>query len=135
MSGWALRQALYTAITGDAGVKALIGDPARIYDDVPAGAAFPFVTFGDSNIRDWSTMDGTGAEHTVTLNAWSRYEGHKEAQQILDALEALLHDVSLAPGGHTLINMRFVSSQIIRDPDGATTHGVIRFRAVTEPTS
>ena len=135
MSGWALRQALYAALLADAGLKALVGDPVRLYDDVPAGAAFPFITFGDSDIRDWSTMTEQGAEHTVTLNVWSRYEGHKEAQDILDALEAALQDAPLSLTGHALINLQFVSSQIIRDPDGATTHGTLRLRAVTEPTA
>ncbi len=130
--GWALRQVLYTSITGDAGVQALIGNPARVYDDVPADGVFPFVSFGDGAVQDWSTSDGVGAIHTITLHAWSRYEGHKEALQIIEALEALLHDAVLLPTGHALINLRFVSSGIIRDPDGATTHGFIRFRAVTE---
>ncbi len=133
--GWALRTALYGAIAADAGVKALIGDPARIYDDVAADATFPFVTLGDGDARIWATKDSAGAEHAVTLHAWSRYEGHKECQQIIEALQDALHDASLILTGHTLVNLRFVSSGIIRDPDGATTHGVIRFRAVTEPTS
>lgn len=133
--GWALRQAIYAAIAADAGVKALIGDPARIYDDVAADAIFPFVTLGDGDVRAWSTKDETGSEHTITLHAWSRYEGHKECQQILEALQDALHDASLSVTGHVLVNLRSVSSGVIRDPDGATTHGVIRFRAVTEPTS
>lgn len=132
--GWALRQALYTMLSGDAGLQALIGNPARVYDDVPADGAFPFVTFGDGAAQDWSTSDSLGAIHTITLHAWSRYEGHKEALEIIETLEALLHDAALSPAGHTLVNLRFVSSGIIRDPDGATTHGFIRFRAVTEVT-
>lgn len=135
MSGWALRQALYATLLADDGLKAIVGDPVRLYDDVPAGATFPFITFGDSDIRDWSTKDGPGAEHTVTLNVWSRYEGHMEAQLILEAIEAALEDAAPTLSGHTLVNLLFVSGQIIRDPDGATTHGTIRFRAVTEPTT
>ncbi len=132
--GWALREALYTALTGDTALQALIGNPARVHDDVPPDAAFPFVTFGDADASDWSTKESLGAEHTVTLHAWSRYEGHKEAQQILETIEALLHDANLTLTGHALVNLRFVSSGIVRDPDGATAHGFIRFRAVTEQT-
>ncbi len=132
MSAWALRVALYDKLTGDMSLQNLIGNPVRLYDDVAADAAFPFATFGDSDVRDWSTASDRGAEHTVSLHVWSRYEGHKEAQEILDAIEACLHDASLSLSGHTLVNIQFISNQIIRDPDGATTHGVIRFRAVTE---
>ena len=130
--GWALRTAVFAAIAGDTSIQALIGNPARIYDDVSADAAFPFVTLGDGDTRAWSTKDETGTEHTITLNVWSRYEGHKECQQILEALQTALHDAALSLTGHRLVNLRFTSSGIIRDPDGATTHGVMRFRAVTE---
>ena len=35
--------------------------------------------------------------------------------------------------GHRLINLRHEFSEARRDPDGETTHGIARFRAVTEP--
>ncbi len=132
---WELRTAIYAAITADAGLQALIGDPARVYDDVPPGASFPFITLGAGSASDWSTMTERGAEHLITLHVWSRYEGHKEALAILAALEALLHDASLTLSGHALVNLSVQGTEVLRDPSGNTTHGVIRFRAVTEPTS
>jgi hypothetical protein len=35
--------------------------------------------------------------------------------------------------GHSLINLRHQHSEVRRDPDGETLHGLARFRAVTEP--
>ena len=39
---WALQEAIYAALAADAGVKAVLGDPARIYDDAPPEAIFRF---------------------------------------------------------------------------------------------
>ncbi len=132
---WALRAAIYAALTGDGGLQVLIGNPARVYDDVPAAAIFPFVTLGEGSASDWSTMTERGAEHLITLHVWSHYEGHKEAADILGLMEALLHDAGLSLSGHALVDLSAQGSEILRDPAAAITHGVIRFRAVTEPTS
>lgn len=132
---WALRKAIYAALTGDASLQALIGDPARVYDDVPPGASFPFVTLGAGSASDWSTMTERGAKHLITLHVWSRYEGHMEALSILEAIETLLHDASLNLDGQALVNLAVQATEVLRDPSGNITHGVIRFRGVTEPTS
>jgi hypothetical protein len=51
------------------------------------------------------------------------------AGELVAALEA----VPLAPDGLRLVNLRFATADIRREPDGRTWHGVVRFRAVTEP--
>ena len=48
----------------------------------------------------------------------------------MDRVHTLLHDSSLSVTGSNFINMRFEFSDIIRDPDGITRHGVMRFRAI-----
>ena len=37
---------------------------------------------------------------------------------------------SLNVSGFNLINLRFEFSDVLRDPDGVTRHGVMRFRAI-----
>lgn len=100
---------------------------------VPARSEFPYVTFGQSVERDWSTGTEDGKEHVVTLHVWSRARGRKESDDILEAARAALQDAALAPGGHHLVNFRHEFSDVRRDPDGETFHGIARFRAVTEP--
>ena len=74
-----------------------------------------------------------GQEHRLTLHAWSRQGGHREAHQIAGALLQALDDAPLAPDGHTLVNLRFSVADIRREADGRTYHALVRFRAVTEP--
>jgi Protein of unknown function (DUF3168) len=126
----ALQKAVFAALAADGGVGALIGE--RIYDAPPRAAAFPYLSFGEARTTDWSTGTETGAEHRVTFDVWSRERGKSECWTIMDAVQAVLHDASLALDGYQLVNLRFETADARRDPDGITWHGVMRFRAVTE---
>lgn len=131
-AGFALQQALHACLTSNANVLTALGGP-RVYDDVPERAQFPYVTIGQTTERDWSTGSEDGSEHTLTLHVWSRAAGRKEANAVIAAARAALHDAALTLDGHRLINLRHEFSDARRDPDGETFHGTARFRAVTEP--
>lgn len=131
-ASFAVQQALYSRLATDAGVVGLLGGP-RVYDDVPVRAEFPYISFGQTTERDWSTGGEEGSEHIVTLHVWSRAHGRKEADEILAAARSVLHDAPLPLSGHHLVNLRHEFSDARRDPDGETYHGTARFRAVTEP--
>lgn len=105
----------------------------RVYDDAPQSAPYPFITLGQSVVRDWSTGTEDGAEHDLTLHVWSRSGGKKQVQEILEAIKLVLHDRPLALPDHHLVNLRHELSEARLDPDGDTFHGIVRYRAVTEP--
>jgi len=133
-ASWALQQAIFDTLTGDARLVALLGAP-RIYDDVPQRTPHPYVTIGQSTIRDWSTGTDSGEEHLLTLHVWSRAGGRREAHEIMGALRDAVHDRALPLAGHRLVNLRHELSEAQREADGDTYHGIVRFRAVTEPAS
>jgi len=128
---WALHKALFTALTSDAALTALLGGP-QVYDRVPAGADLPYVTLGDGTWRDWSTGTETGAEHELRLHVWVRMGGRRRVRDIADTIHARLHDQVLSLDSGVLINLRFRQAQILTDPDGRTWHGVLSYRAVTD---
>lgn len=128
----ALRAAIHQALSSDGGLTAALGG-SRVYDAPPRGAAFPYVTLGEARVSDVSSDDGPTQEHLLTLHAWSRQGGHKEAHGIAGALLQALDDAALSPDGHRLVNLRFAVADIRREADGRTYHAVVRFRAVTEP--
>lgn len=130
----ALRAAIHTALSDDSALGALLGG-AKVYDEPPRGAAFPYVTLGEARLADISADGGEVHEHQLTLHAWSRQGGHKEAHAITGALLQALDDAPLNPGGHRLVNLRFSLADIRREADGRTYHAIVRFRAVTEPLS
>jgi hypothetical protein len=130
----ALRQALHAGLNGFAPLTDLLGGP-KVFDEPPRSVAFPYVTLGDAQTNDWSTDTSAGHEHTVLLHIWSRQGGQKEAHLIAGELVAALETIILDPAGQRLVNLRFATADIRREQDGRTWHGVVRFRAVTEPTA
>ncbi len=128
----ALRAAIHDALIADTSLTSVLGG-AKVYDEVPRAAAFPFVTLGDAQVADWSTATDAGEEHQITLNAWSRQGGHREAHVIAGALLQALDGAPLSLADHRLVNLRFALANIRRENDGRTYRAVVRFRAVTEP--
>lgn len=125
---FALQEALYTRLNNDSTLTDTNG--ASVYDEVPEGSSFPYVTIGETTALEYDTKDLTGSEQTVTFHIWSQYRGAKEAKNIMDRLHDLLHNYSLSVSGANLINLRFDFGDLLRDPDGVTRHGVMRFRAI-----
>ena len=122
-----LQSAIYSALN----VTAINTDlSCGVYDEVIEGNTYPFITLGEETAIDYSTKDITGGEFTVNIHIWSQYKGSKETKQIMDKIHDLLHDVDITVTGFNLINVRFEYSDIMRDPDGVTRHGVMRFRAI-----
>jgi hypothetical protein len=128
---WALQEAAVAALAADAALKALIGDPPRIYDDAPRGVAFPYVSLGEGAEGDWSAQSGEGVECRLILHAWSRYAGRQEVKAILSRIRTVLHDANLTVAGWRLINLRCEAVEYPRGGESAY-HGLARFRAALE---
>ncbi len=127
-SSWELQEAIYTALTGDAPLMAMI---SGVHDHVPQDTAFPYITIGASTAREWGAAAVDGVESTLILHVWSRSRGRKEVKQITAEIHRVLHDADLTVTGHGLIWLRFEQSRSLLDADGATYHGIVRFRALT----
>lgn len=130
-AAWALQIGLRTHLAGQSALQAVIGDPARIYDEVPEESVFPLLTIGESRIREIDGIEGA-AEHDVRINAWSRWGGRKEIKTLTDIVHDALHNTSFSVDGFTVVNCRFVFADLFRRPDADTYQGVMRYRVVTE---
>ena len=131
-SQWPLQQAVYAALTGDASVQALLGNPARVFDHVPQDSVFPYVVVGEVTSGPFDTKTEDGLDQTLTIHSWSRYRGLKETKEIMAAVTGALDQQALAVSGHDLVLLRLTFGATVLDPDGLTRHGVQRFRAVTQ---
>lgn len=131
-AAWALQKGMYVKLATDAALLSLLGG-ARIHDDVPDRASFPFVSFNTITTRDFSTGGEMSAEHFVPVAIWSRAKGKREAAEIAEAVRAVLDRADFVLDGHRLINLQHETTDIRRDGDGDTIQASLRFRAVTEP--
>lgn len=126
-----LQSAIFEALGANAPLAALVGN--RIHDHAPANVAFPYITFGHTSVFYWSTGTESGAEELFTLHVWSKGKGKRETLEIMELAREALHDAPLALAGHVLVNLRLEFSEARYEDRRSAYHGVLRFRAVTEP--
>jgi Protein of unknown function (DUF3168) len=120
-----LQQAIYAVLTADT------SGPYPVYDAVPRDAAMPYLTIGEATLTKYATDESSGYEAVVTIHAWSKYAGRKEAEEMLDYVRGLLDRSSLDITG--FIGCSFEQAQNFLDQDGTSRHGVIQFRVLVLP--
>ena len=131
LGAWPLQNAIAVLLKADAGIKALVGDPARVYDAVPENTpvTFPYIVIDDMNVSDLSSFGSQdGAVYLVDIDSWSRYRGRKNVREIMSAIHTALHRVTLTVTGFTHAGSMFATEVDLVEADGLTRHGIQRFR-------
>jgi len=129
----AFQTAVLDRLKGDAAVKAVLGDPARVYAIAPNGARFPFLSTGRGETE---LADGSGTDlvdHRLTLHLWGRRDDMDALKDAAGAVRAALHQADLTfPDPYACILCRVVYTDLFTGADGRTMHGVVRVRALVE---
>lgn len=105
----------------------------HIFDELPRGASFSYVSLGDIETRDWSVKDQKAHEHFAMILIRTNSRGRKLAHDIVAEIEAALDNVALVLTGHRLVNLRLVFWAVAREKNGDNINASMRFRAATEP--
>jgi hypothetical protein len=128
----AVMSAVYTALSGDAALGALLGGGV-ISGRLMERAKLPAIVLSGIDSRDYSTASEDGEEHFITLEIWAEGLGRKAALSIADRAKALLHDVDLSLGSeHHLVAIRLIEQRSVRPKQRPEQSLSLRFRAVTE---
>lgn len=130
VSLWPLQKALYAHLVADPGVSISLGG-ARLYDEVPTAALYPYVTFGAATSSPLGEDSNASAAHRVTLNVWSQRRGSGQAKQVLSALAAALEESSLTMSGAVLVSLQVTEFECDWDQEDLLTKGSLTLRAVT----
>ncbi len=107
---------------------------AAVYDEVPylpegmPRQNFPYAVIGDDTTTPWDTDDTLGKEVSITVHVWSRTAGFKETKAILGEVYDILNRGNLFKTGYNVVDCLCDFSETMRDPDGKTRHGVMRFK-------
>ncbi len=124
---FALQEAIYSALN----VSAITSDlNCAVVNEPTNDQSYPFIQLGEDRVDDYSTKVEAGGEYELNFDIWSQYKGSKECKQIMDKIHDLLHDSSISVTGFNLVNIQLDYSDILKDPDGVTRHGIMRFRAI-----
>lgn len=101
-----------------------------VYDAVPEGAAFPYVSIGEDTVVDESTKTDNGEEITHTLHVYSSYNGRKEVKEIMNkVLETLTNEPLQLGSGFFMESFNLDMMQVLETSGTPLKHGVMRFRA------
>jgi len=127
-----LQKAIHGLLTADAALVARLGGQ-KVFDATPPNAAFPYVSFGRTSMYDWSTGTESGTEQLFTIHVWSKAKGKTETLEIMETIRQLVDAAPPELEGHALVNLQLEFAEVRFDDDISVHHGLLRFRAVTEP--
>jgi hypothetical protein len=119
--------ALIAAMGADAAAGEMLGDPVRVWDQVPQGAVFPYVQIGGCESRPLRG-DAGAVEHLVVLNCVSRFAGAEEARAVAGVVEGALARLELSG----LVSCEVRGVEVRRTSDQARAFAVMRLRVVVD---
>lgn len=125
-----LQAAIVAVLKGDS--PAVVS--GRVYDEVPVGADFPYVTLGDCQVLPDKAECIDGVEVYPQVDVWSREIGYGETKRIAKRILELLDDVPLTVAGFDAVVFEIQSVNYLRDPDGLTRHAAMTFHGILTPT-
>lgn len=127
-----LAAAVLEALRADPDVQAVLGSPARLYDDETRGPAFPYAVL-ERHERYASDAQGVcGAEHRLSFATYSRYGGRTEAREVLGALRVAVGRLSADLSDQRIVLAHVTYSDAMRTRDLRSFRGVLRVRILTE---
>lgn len=128
----ALAEAVRSALVASPAVKAVLGDPARIYDEALIEPIYPYAALGEASASFRDSAGSEAIEHGLTVHVYTRYGGRPEALDAIAAIRAAIHDRALTVPGRRLVYLFAIFADVFRLNE-RTTHGVVRLKALTEP--
>lgn len=127
-----VQQAIFKTLANDASLIGQLGG-AKIFDHVPERVQPPYVIVGRTAVSDWSTATEGGESIALFLHTWSKSTSRRESYELQERVKQVLLNGVQPLDGHHLVNLRFQFSETRRDRVSMHLHGVMRFRAFTEP--
>lgn len=106
---------------------------APVFDAVPAGTSYPYVTLDYEVSTNSTPVSGKKRENRLFyLSVWSSYQGQAEVKRINGEISAALDEVALQLSTGTAVSVRVVRTETNREPDGKTYMGAVTLRIITQ---
>ena len=118
------KKAVFAVLNGDATLLAL----TSIHDTAKLDEALPYIDLANISERDWSTKSYTGSEYFPIIHVWAATS--TLVIQIVKRIRTLLDRQDMTVAGENFVLMIHEDTDILRDPDETTIHGIISFRAL-----
>ena len=105
--------------------------PVPVLDAAGPNQSFPYVTIGEFIGGQFDTLGEQAMDLEITVHVWSRQPGMQECQQLMTRAKDALDRQRLPAAGFQWVDTIWEYAQTLREPDGITRHGILRFRIPT----
>ena len=130
MSGIDLQQAIFDKLTAEPSIT------NDIYDFVPSGVDGTYIVIGDIPIDDWSDKLVNGFEANPVIHVFGDVNcGRKEILDTQKIIFNTLHRQPLTIADHQWVDTNQSFSEVLREPDGVSYHGVQRMNILYRSTT
>jgi hypothetical protein len=126
-ASWELQKAIYGVL------NAALTAPVYSLGNVPHNLKSVYAVVGDSTLVPHDSDLQLGFECTVKIDTWDnnpRSRGFGKLKPLMGEVYNALNRATFTVSGYTLVDIQAEYEQPMLDPDGVTTHGVQRFRAI-----
>ncbi len=121
---WETQKAIYSKLTASTPLMAMV---EGVFDYVPEGNAFPYITIGDISCDNLPVLGKDNYSLDASINAYSRANGRKELAAVLEKIREVLENQPLTITGYGHVFTRYVSAETIQMGDGKTLAGRVVF--------
>lgn len=102
-----------------------------VYDAVPQGASFPYVTVDTSITANADALVERIDERFIFLTVWSQVRGQEEVLSIIGEIDRLMHNNKLELDHGYVVSIQVDRKMTRRDADNVTFQGQVTLRVLT----
>jgi hypothetical protein len=102
-----------------------------VIDQAGPNQVYPYATIGEFFGEHADTLGDEAINLDVTVHLWSRQPGMQECQQLMETAKNTLDRAVLSVTGFQWVTAIWTYAQTLREPDGMTRHGILRFQVQT----
>ena len=105
--------------------------PVPVLDQAGPNQEYPYCTIGEFTASESDTLTEQSIDFEVTVHIWSRQPGMQESQQLMTKAKDALDRQVLPVAGFQWVTAIWNFAQTLREFDGETRHGILRFEVRT----
>lgn len=120
------------ALRADQAVQAVLGNPARVYDDETPGPAYPYAVIERHESRAANAAAARGLEHTLQIATYARHGGAHESKVILGALRAAIETLPFDLPSQRVVLVIPTYCDVMRTKNQFLLRGLLRIRIFTQ---
>lgn len=105
--------------------------PVPVLDQAGPNQEFPYATIGEFIGGQTDTLNEQAIDLEVTVHVWSRQPGMQQCELLMTQAKDALDRKVLPAVGFQWVTTIWNYAQTLREADGVTRHGILRFRVMT----